>query len=85
MKGETTMTRLQAMNEKGYKRSARLTMRGQTDTMNYGTIGLMRRNWILKMGQTEYVETDNEYEVDIYYNFETGKYYACDAFERNIW
>ncbi len=75
-----TISRAEAMNEKGHTRACRLAKKNKTDTINYGTLDLVPRNCVCGHADSSYEDQDTEYEVDIY--LLNGRYVAVDMFDR---
>ena len=74
------ISRAEAMEKKGYKRSCRLAKENKTDTLNYGVLPLIDRNLVCRCIDSSYDDHDDEYEVDIYLYH--GKYVAADIYDR---
>lgn len=76
-------TRYEQMLDRGYARSARLAKACKADTMYYGTLSLRQRLTVINDINSLYIETDHEYEVDIY--LFKGEYVAVDEYDRTIY
>lgn len=74
------ISRAEAMEKEGHKKSCRLAKENKADTINYGVLPLVTREHVCNCKDSSYEDHDSEYEVDIY--LLKGEYVAVDAFDR---